>query len=534
MPPPPAAEAPPPPLTRRQAGLLAAILLAAALLRFADLAQPAFWEDEIVTVQNLYAEPWLPPDAGAVDHDRLIARPRVSGWGEYLDNLFAHEDSPPLYFAVIRAWSFVFGISEVRLRLFSAAAGLLAVGLFFGLARRLLPTAHALAGTLILAVHPFAVEYSREARPYALVLLLAVAALRLLWVIGPGGGAWWHRALFVAVNAALLYTHYHTAFFLAAEALAFLLVWRRPAGLLWLGAAGALFLPGALPLFRKLVMLHSGTRQIWVQTGSAPATLLGWLDTAKILPKKYVVGSFLPADYLWYYPPMMLVGLLVAVRLTASARAGWRRDRRATGFLLTFILAPLAFSLAADLALRMNTLQVPRYLMFLFPAVLLLAVGPLERPAGRWLDGTLAVLLAAGMGAGLLWHFTHGKQDFDWRGRVRELQARTAPEDPVAADYERDALLVGWYLEAPRRILLKPPVPELRQVLRDRPGGTLAYLPRVKEFPPGRPDAFPRTRLSPLEEDGGLLPLQCATNPRHYRAILYYRIAGDRPATDDR
>lgn len=531
---PPVTEAPPAPLSRRQAWLLATILLIAALLRFVDLAHPPFWEDEIVTVQNLFADPWLPTGGSAVDHDALAARPSVSGWGEYLENLFAHEDSPPLYFAAIRVWSFVFGISEVRLRLFSAVSGLLAVALFFGLARRLLPMTHALAGTLILAVHPFAVEYSREARPYALILLLAVAAMRLLWKIGPGGGVGWHRVLFVAVNAALLYTHYHTVFFLAAEALALVLIWRRPAGLLWLGAAGVLFLPGAVTFIRKLVMLHAGTRQLWVQTGSAAGTFSGWLASAKILPKKYVVGSFLSAENLWYYPAMMLVGLLVAVRLAASARAGWRRDTRKTGFLLLFVLGPLVLSLAADSLLRMNTLQAPRYLMFLFPAVLLLAVGPLDRPAGRWLDGVLAVLLAVSLGAGLGWYFTHGKHGFDWRGRVQEIQARTMAEDPVVADYERDCLLVAWYLETPRRILRKPSVPELQQVLRDHPGGTLVYLPRKKEFRPDRLAAFPRTRLTPLELDGRLVPLRCETAPRHYRTILYYRIAANRPATGDR
>jgi uncharacterized membrane protein len=522
--PPPLAR--PVPLNRRQRWALAIILLAAAFLRVVDLDHPPFWEDEIVTVQNLFADPWLPLGETRVDHARLMAQQRVSGWDEYLENVFRHEDSPPLYFEAIRVWSMAAGISETRLRLFSVLLGFLAVVIFVGLARRLLPPWPALAATLLMAAHPFVVEYSREARTYALVLLLAVTALRLLWVIGEGSGKWWHRVLFVAVNAALLYAHYQTLFFIAAEAAALLVVWRRWSGLLWVGAAGVLFLPGAATLIRKLTQFQTGQREIWVQAAGAPWTVLGWLSTAATLPKKYLAGNLVLAKDSWLLAPLAILALLVAVRLAAGARAHWRRDSRSAGALLLLLAVPITAVFLADLVLKMNTIQAPRYLIFLMPVVLLLGVMPLGTPCARRLDSVLAVLLAVSLGAGFAWYFSHGKHGIEWRDRVAELQARTTPDDLVVVDYKRDALLVAWYLQAPRRIFLGLPDAELVRVIDGNPGRRLVYLPRNETYLPDDPAAFPLTRLSPLVREGRLVPESWIVDPRRYRPVLYYRIAG--------
>src|SRR3954454_14742518 len=93
---------------------LGTLTVLAAVLRFATLDAQSFWYDEALTV--------------GLTHGSLH---------DMMDGIRAHEANPPLYYALARFWSRVFGDGEVGLRSLSALAGTLTIPVAYGAARTL-------------------------------------------------------------------------------------------------------------------------------------------------------------------------------------------------------------------------------------------------------------------------------------------------------------------------------------------------------------------------------------------------------------
>lgn len=109
------------------------------------------------------------------------------------------------------------GHSEFSLRFVSVWFGVLAVALLWRLARRLeLSPAVASLGALLLAVSPYAIWHSQDARMYSILLALTLAGT---WLMAEAlqRGRWPVWFLYVAVSWLALHTHYFAVFVLAAQ-----------------------------------------------------------------------------------------------------------------------------------------------------------------------------------------------------------------------------------------------------------------------------------------------------------------------------
>jgi Dolichyl-phosphate-mannose-protein mannosyltransferase len=172
---------------------VAAITLLALLLRLPGLGDSVFG-DELFTYE-------------------LATRP---GFGDMLHGVTGPlEISPPLYFAF--AWVCAkLGDPHVWIRVPSLVAGVALVPATYALGVRTLGRTAALVGATLLALSPFAIFYSTEARAYTLAtLFVLLAALALLAATEHGG--WRRWGLFALAACAALYSHYTAAFPLAAE-----------------------------------------------------------------------------------------------------------------------------------------------------------------------------------------------------------------------------------------------------------------------------------------------------------------------------
>ena len=89
----------------------------------------------------------------------------------------AVDSSPPLYFLSLHLWRGVFGPSPEALRSFSVLMGVLAVPLTGLLARRLWGRPTDLLAMGLVAVSPLHVYFSREVRPYPLLVVLALLSI---------------------------------------------------------------------------------------------------------------------------------------------------------------------------------------------------------------------------------------------------------------------------------------------------------------------------------------------------------------------
>ncbi|MHB8657147.1 MAG: glycosyltransferase family 39 protein [Solirubrobacteraceae bacterium] len=194
---------------------LVAIVLIAVVVRLLTIANQSIWQDEALTAY----EAGLPLGAmlGVVAHT---------------------ETTPPLYFVIIWGWAKVFGTGAVALRAVSALAGIVLVPVAYLSGRELVAGRAGLIAAAFVAVNPFMIWYSQEARAYMLLAALTGAGflffVRALRDPSTRNVAWW-----AALSALALMTHFFAGFAVGPEALWLLVVARRRAAWVGVGAVAA-------------------------------------------------------------------------------------------------------------------------------------------------------------------------------------------------------------------------------------------------------------------------------------------------------
>lgn len=373
-----------------------------------------------------------------------VATDRASGlpWSG-LGHLLASTDANlGVYYALVHVWR-VLGDGPLALRLPSALASVATVVLTERVGRRLLGSQSALLGAGLLAVHPFATAYARDARPYALVTLACTAALLL--ELRARDDPRPRRFLASGVVTALaVLLHLYAVLPLGAYALVLLPAdppWRRRRLLAHLAVV-----PVVLAVL--VVSLHQQRQLSWVPGLSAGRVLSGLA---------LLSGGAVP-----------LVALAAAVVWAARGGLPVRARRVLLGGLLLPVTGLLAVSLVAPTF-------VPRYLAPTVPLqCLLLAAGACElwrRAAGVPAVGlghgrsALVALTGAGvvawLGIGTATGMAATYRYEDYRSAAHALQAQQRPGDGVVFEQQGARLGLERYLSRARR----PGVPALPDVL---------------------------------------------------------------------
>lgn len=335
-----------------------------------------------------------------------------------------YEIHPPLFFVLAWAAAQV-GDPTVWVRVPSFLLGTAVVPLTYLLGLRTVGRLAAGIGAAIVAVSPFAVRYSTDARPYATLMFFAVlSSLLLLWAARSERRLAW--ILYVPAACALVYTHYFGAFVLIAQA-----VWalwacrdRLRAPLIAYAAVAVGFLPW-LPSF--LDQPHSTSdyaavvplKLRWLADES-----LGLFPGSGFYPWREIPGRSLT---------FVLIGALalavVAAALHLNARTGeWRRP--SDGVLLLAALALitplglLVFSVGGD------NVWLSRYLGPALPALALLIgwmLASLPRPAALGAAALAVAVLTAGTVEG----FGDDYRRAGYKDAAGFIEDRATPRDVV-------------------------------------------------------------------------------------------------------
>ncbi|MEP6659496.1 MAG: glycosyltransferase family 39 protein [Acidimicrobiales bacterium] len=133
-----------------------------------------------------------------------------------------HDGHPPLSYVALHGWMAWFGTGDVAVRAFSGVISVATLPLAYVAGRRLGGQRVAWISVALVAASPFAARYATEARMYALVSFLALAA----WLAVDSARRQPRLprlALVSAIVAALLWTHYWGGWLVLAGAL--LLAW---------------------------------------------------------------------------------------------------------------------------------------------------------------------------------------------------------------------------------------------------------------------------------------------------------------------
>lgn len=379
------------PQHRQWIGLITLIGLA---LRLYGLDSESFWLDEIITANRAF-EPL---------HQILF------GWDSATQG--------PLYYLLMKAWCALFGNGEFALRIWSVIFGTLTIPCIYLLGRQLFSGTSALLASLFISVHPFAIHYSQEARPYALFLLLSVLSFFYLLIL-MRQFRWPAAWTYLVITTAAFYTHVFAMFLVLSHLLIF---WTFKRDSRFRGA-----LRSSRPYYAVFGLLFLFCLpEIW-QNVFATIMKIGGSGSATWIPVPTFLDLVnLPARYFMALRLGQIVlaaaGLLAVVRMLSEPqlRAGFRW---LTIVAICFWLIPWIVSVTVTPVWVMRY-TIPGLLVVVF--VMSTAAASLQLWPRRMFVAALVVLTAFP-----LWDY-HTKVDKDpWRQTSAYLTERVRDDDLI-------------------------------------------------------------------------------------------------------
>lgn len=327
-------------------------------------------------------------DRRSLWNDELFTLNMSSGGVLDVMDASARDLHPPLYFLSVRAWLALAGPSDFSLRFLSAAYGLVGLALMPIAARRLVGSRAAMAATLMLAVSPAFIEFSRMARYYSLLLMLGLLSTKVL-LDAVDRNDWRHWAANALANLALLYTFYPSGVFLIAQALLIILPLRRRDLLRrWLTATvitGVAFAPWLIVVAtQQMSSVATGPGNDLARSGLGFALSIG----ASVYT--FSVGESL---YPWQPEAWLGLALIVALLLAGLRKSPEHGRREQVGlFLVSIVFVALSINYVS---VGTPFLNVPVRGLFTLPFFVMVAASGLTSLASaRGRAGLMGALLA--------------------------------------------------------------------------------------------------------------------------------------------
>jgi 4-amino-4-deoxy-L-arabinose transferase-like glycosyltransferase len=365
------------------------VTIGAAALRFIGLGTQSMWYDELSTTQVITGS--------------------VSG---LLDRIRHSEGTPPLYFVLATVWSHAFGSGDAAIRSMSALAGTLTVPVAYLVTRAVGGGRRAgLLVAALVAVNPFLIWYSQEARAYALAVLLVTVAL-LFFVKAFQEPTTRNGLLFAVAGLLAVATHYFALVVIGPELVALVYVHRHEprflaAVLAPLAVGGALLVPLA-------ALQRSTGLQDWISDWSLAFRL-------RSLARFFAIGPGAPEPWLWW---LVVGATVVAVALALAFGPAPERSwaRRLALLVVAGVGIPLvAVVLGNDYVLDRNLIVV------LVPLIVVVGMGAAVRRTA-WLGLACAAAIAAtSIVTAVAVQRDRNLQRADWRAVAHAIDHRSGP-----------------------------------------------------------------------------------------------------------
>jgi len=320
-----------------------------------------------------------------------------------------------LYYSILRLWT-KFAGSEFFLRSLSVVFGIAAIPITYLLGKQLFGRRAARVAAILIAVHAFHIQYSKEARSYSLLFLLAeLSSLFFVQSLQRNTRKDW--SAYILASVLMLHAHVLGCLVLLAQWLTTLgLRKNSPRRQLWLSVVTIAFL--ASPLAACLLLVSDRSQLAWMGRPSlnnlyelclnlagngGPSLLLGYVSMAALaVVWAWVQAGAQPTGEMWKY---------------------W--------FLLTWLILP-ALALWA-ISFR-SPMLLPRFLISCVAPLVLLAADGLSRIRSKVMfSAALTILLMLSMLGTFSYERTRANEPTtdDWRGAAGYLASHSAPGDAV-------------------------------------------------------------------------------------------------------
>ena len=373
----------------RRVLIACAFVAAGAGLRFFHLENQPLWNDEMFSLE--------------------VATAPVSAIQSSLAAQYHH---PPLFFYLLHFALSAFGPSAWALRLISAAAGSLTVGLVFWWCSGMFGMAAGLVSGALCLVAPFHLAYSQEGRPYALAACLALTSCcsfpKLLTARNTGSGL-----VYAVSSLALLYTHHWGIFVLASHVVY--------AGL----QRGSLYAAskGLLLSWIAIVILYlPEVPTLMHQSGGGSPSEWFWVESPGWREPLWLAGAYsgtyfrMASSVFDGGPVERIAGVASAIAFVAAAAVSWFRNPESTN--LRVMLACLGGTLLIPYLISYVKPEVflwYRYTVIAFP-LFCVAIGALS--TSRIFRGRVLLLPALLLAAGAMGSYRY----YSWsKSNVRDV-----------------------------------------------------------------------------------------------------------------
>lgn len=428
----------------RELVIVTAVTGLGAVLRLYQIGTQSLWLDELFSV--------------------AVAR---GDWAQVIAGTAQGDTNPPLFNLLLHL-SLQFGTDEVAARAISCLFSIMAIPLFYVVARQLCGVHVALLASLALAINPFHVYFAQEARMYAQLAFFSLAAMFFFLRAWRGGGVldW----VFFALTMTLAFYTHSLAFLNLLALDIFALTQRRTSPGRWRGLVSAhvviviAFVPWLFVLVQQVARVQSG---FW---GAVPSPLS--LFATLYL---FIFSNTLPTILVPF--ALFAILTLIAFGFIAAARTVVRQltDAAAVQFSLVIFIVPL-FALFVLSLIR--PIYVERTLLPASFGLYLLLAWALARAQPRALMVTLGALVLLGTTVALPeYYFNPENQKPPMREAARTLAAQFHQGDVVVHTSDSSALAFMYYDPAlPNHFLAGDP-DYMTETTRGRSGRIAGLVP---------------------------------------------------------
>jgi uncharacterized membrane protein len=340
---------------------------------FARLS-PAGWTALFATVLGLVMRFYhLGAQSLWMDEASSLRNGRAFGAGG-LEGMAQVDQIAPLHSITLWLMTVIGGDSEISLRMPSALAGIGLIPMVYLLGKRmgLSPWVGAIAALLV-AISPYAIWYSQEARMYACLIFVTAVFVYFSWPVLTRPLRLWELAVVTLAGMIGYGMHHYMILVVGAFGLLILVqgLLFRPRIWFWIAtqAVAFLFFAGWLYLTREWLGNVAGTEKplflLW-----APYTFYTYVAGFSLgpAPRDIQVGL---GSVIQHVPVIAVIALSAVVLGLGGAFRALRTPNRAAGrWILIWLFAPIVIAILATQVtnIRYNV----RYVVACFPALMIL------------------------------------------------------------------------------------------------------------------------------------------------------------------
>jgi uncharacterized membrane protein len=370
--------------------VVAAEVVIAAVASLVALGNRSFWLDETVSVTLAKLE-----------------------WSSFFDVIETREANLSLYHVLLKVWGELFGDSEIAARSLSVIVGVATVPVAYALARRLVGVGPALLAGLFLAVNPLFVQYSQEARGYALALFL-VTVCSYFFARGIQEPAWLTWTAYGLTAALAAHAHFFALLVPFAHACSLLVLPRRDVPWRRLALGWGVFVACLVPLL-YLLSENEASGIEWA-AGNPIGRLFTRIHDSRPLTVVVLVAGAVTAIAGWF-----VLRRLLGARFRTRETWSW-------AFLVGWLLVP--FVVVALVAVIHQPLFVIRYFIVCLPPIVILAAALVLLARRTAVVVTLSAIFVLGSLAATTRWYTSGQAEA-WESATEYVLRSSAPGDGI-------------------------------------------------------------------------------------------------------